>query len=482
MAASSSSSKVSLKLLIDTKNQRVLFAEAGKNVVDFLFHILTLPMSTVIRLLTKQKTVGINEALDLLKTSLSFNTVLTTVFLKKVTTGKCSTTSNSAFSQLRYVKNGGSTSKISLKLLVDTKSKRVLFAEAGKDAVDFLFHILTLPMGTVIRLLTEEKMVGCIGNLYESIENLCETYIQANQTRKSFSNQFPRTVASGGAVEAEGGYVKGVVTYMVMDDLVVKPMSTISSIALLNKFNVKEVGALEEKAVDLGINEALKLLKTLLSSKTVLSSNNSLLAYLFYGSWAKFFIIKVLCNWPVAYHGLQKDHYHQFGLESKESKPCSSPPPHEELNIFVLNYQKITCIFYLFHFIFDSGICKRQNDCKVVWTNCGCLMSSKMTYFSSPATNNPTATGGNAVAEAGEGGFVKGVLVTYMVMDDLEVKPMSTISSIALLINFNVKEVGALQEKVVDLGLNETSLSSKTVLTTVFLKKGVPWASDFIAS
>lgn len=53
----------------------------------------------------------------------------------------------------------------------------------------------------------------------------------------------------------EGGYVKGVVTYMVMDNLVVNPMSTISGITLLNNFNVKEVGNLEEKVVDLGMDE-----------------------------------------------------------------------------------------------------------------------------------------------------------------------------------------------------------------------------------
>ena len=51
---------------------------------------------------------------------------------------------------------------------------------------------------------------------------------------------------------SEGGYVKGVVTYMVMDDLVVKPMSAISIITLLSKL---EVGALEEKVVDLGMDE-----------------------------------------------------------------------------------------------------------------------------------------------------------------------------------------------------------------------------------
>ena len=56
--------------------------------------------------------------------------------------------------------------------------------------------------------------------------------------------------------------MKGVVTYMVMDDLVVQPMSTISSIALLNRFNVKEVGALEEKFVNLGMNEVVNQLRT----------------------------------------------------------------------------------------------------------------------------------------------------------------------------------------------------------------------------
>ena len=45
---------------------------------------------------------------------------------------------------------------------------------------------------------------------------------------------------------SEEGNVKGVVTYMVMDDLEVKPMSTISSITLLNKFHVKGVRSLGE--------------------------------------------------------------------------------------------------------------------------------------------------------------------------------------------------------------------------------------------
>ncbi|KAJ0817796.1 hypothetical protein HanPI659440_Chr00c05g0715061 [Helianthus annuus] len=47
----------------------------------------------------------------------------------------------------------------------------------------------------------------------------------------------------------KGGYVKEVLTYMVMDYLVVKPMSTISSISLINKFGIKDLSQLEEKTV-----------------------------------------------------------------------------------------------------------------------------------------------------------------------------------------------------------------------------------------
>ena len=206
--------------------------------------------------------------------------------------------------------------KVRLKLLIDTSSQKVLFAEAGKEFVDFLFYLLALPVGTVIRLLTKKCMVGCLGNLYESIENLSQTYIQPNQDKNSLlkpkapgliqvpllltneaqqaptpSKKFyictgcnrsisddpsamcPTCLLNSGhrninievkyiappAVNTsssnEGGFVKGVVTYMVMDDLVVKPMSTISSITLLSKFSVKDVAVLEEKAVDLTMTE-----------------------------------------------------------------------------------------------------------------------------------------------------------------------------------------------------------------------------------
>jgi hypothetical protein len=53
--------------------------------------------------------------------------------------------------------------------------------------------------------------------------------------------------------------VKGSVTYMVMDDLVVKPLSTISGVTLVSKFGVTDLGAVEEKVVHFGIDEVYAL-------------------------------------------------------------------------------------------------------------------------------------------------------------------------------------------------------------------------------
>lgn len=54
----------------------------------------------------------------------------------------------------------------------------------------------------------------------------------------------------------KGGYVKDLLTFMVMDNLVVKPMSnSIFCITLLNSCDVKDLGALETVEVYIGKNE-----------------------------------------------------------------------------------------------------------------------------------------------------------------------------------------------------------------------------------
>ncbi|KAI9387670.1 hypothetical protein POPTR_010G210500v4 [Populus trichocarpa] len=203
------------------------------------------------------------------------------------------------------------SSKMSLKLLIDSKHNKVVFAEAGKDFVDFLLTLLALPLGTVIQLLTKSTMIGCISSLYGSLEKLDESYLQPNQNKDSLlkssittqvtnpnfllpDTKKPENRKSGitrymsqevkfvgtnvsastdtPASDQDGGYVKGLVTYMVTGDLSVSPMSMVSGVGLLNKFDIKDFGVLEEKVVEFGINEGLELLKASLLSKDALSA------------------------------------------------------------------------------------------------------------------------------------------------------------------------------------------------------------------
>ncbi|XP_059456658.1 uncharacterized protein LOC132186673 [Corylus avellana] len=222
--------------------------------------------------------------------------------------------------------------KVSLKLLIDKKSQRVLFAEADKEFVDFLFSIFTLPVGVVTRLLKDGGgMVGCLPSLYRSIENLSTTYIRPDKDKcfvlepkvimpgakvplllpnlgstfrqlyscPNYASKYyvtldcarstyvaydqktvcpkcdhftermvtlldpPRAIKASSA--SEEGYVIGTVKYMVMDDMEVKALCATSLVTLLSQFDVKDI---EEKVVDFGMDEGVKLLQASLHSHT----------------------------------------------------------------------------------------------------------------------------------------------------------------------------------------------------------------------
>ncbi|KQK02225.2 hypothetical protein BRADI_2g00052v3, partial [Brachypodium distachyon] len=200
---------------------------------------------------------------------------------------------------------------ITLKLLVDTKAKRVLFAEAGKDAVDFLLALLTLPVGTVAKLLPDSG----VANIYASAESLDPAYVQSAAVHGallrtnmplllrpcSYTTAPPRrqrlgtvrpiiswppllrtarsrttapvtAAALAPAAAAAAGSCGGAVTYTVMDDLTVAPMSNISCMALISKLNGEDKGlVVEEKSVQIGYQEGVEILKASLRSKTVLT-------------------------------------------------------------------------------------------------------------------------------------------------------------------------------------------------------------------
>ena len=233
---------------------------------------------------------------------------------------------------------------VSLKLVIDNNSHQVLYAEAGKEFIDFLFTILALPVATFFPILNQE-IVGSLGIIYESFKNFSPTYlqpylnqyslmyptvyfpgnaggllqlpsVQSSTSRKFYRcvdghafvshfvdqrvinnssalcpkcgknmdrlvNFVDRSIGNKSSSFNEGGYVKGVVTYMVMDDLAVKPLSTFSISRLLKQFQVMEIGALEEKVVHLGKDEV---------GQTFFLSVHNLFFFLFF-SFFFFFLV-----------------------------------------------------------------------------------------------------------------------------------------------------------------------------------------------
>ncbi|XP_057979487.1 uncharacterized protein LOC131165579 isoform X2 [Malania oleifera] len=215
------------------------------------------------------------------------------------------------------------STEIRLKLLINKKTQKVIFAEAGKDFIDFIFSLIRLPLNGVIRLLLpHQSMVGCAANLYRSFDSLGQTYVQPNLNKDYVLKPNPTAAPPlllpdeaaaearptknlytcgscyggkyvseeqgtkcpncrnsmntdvryvGPTVEGGGGYVKGSVTYMVMDDLSVSPLSMVSTIAVLNASNVGEFEVLEAKEVYFGTDEGVKLLKGSLCSNAALT-------------------------------------------------------------------------------------------------------------------------------------------------------------------------------------------------------------------
>ncbi|KAL6624464.1 hypothetical protein ACP70R_031785 [Stipagrostis hirtigluma subsp. patula] len=233
---------------------------------------------------------------------------------------------------------------LTMKLLVDSSPQRrprVVFAEAGKDTVDFLISLLAIPPGTAVKLLGKESVAGCMGNLYASVEKLDAAYVQPGAAKdavlctagmpypaaagpnsrllplpepapapapapRTFYNcsynhsgcrsyvtevrgsrcpncggqmatearlvGSPPAVAQEAATAKTKGFVQGgAVTYTVTDDLTISPMSNVSSIALLNACAVRDLGALQERTVQIGYKEGLEILRASLQSKTVLT-------------------------------------------------------------------------------------------------------------------------------------------------------------------------------------------------------------------
>jgi len=223
---------------------------------------------------------------------------------------------------------------MTIKLMVNKRSRKILYAEAGKDFVDLLFSFLVLPTGAIAKQALVSKVtkkeedqtkVPCITNLYKSVESLsallmkadkavllnpkvvsttytndilciqsppppaappgyyvCNNasstyyinsgfYSTASTTHNLSTQSGSSTCSCGSLVNREvklvekapvpvlpKGYVKKTANFVITDDLSVIPVnSTATIVQLWNKLDVKEPTELEERNVTVGQNEVI---------------------------------------------------------------------------------------------------------------------------------------------------------------------------------------------------------------------------------
>ncbi|XP_050237701.1 uncharacterized protein LOC126687253 [Mercurialis annua] len=218
---------------------------------------------------------------------------------------------------------------ITLKGLVDKENNRVLFVESDKDFIDMLFSFLTMPMGAIIMLTNNDQpaiRVGCMNNLYASIEKLdvwrlrteaCRSMLLHprngaedqcrelklqlidretvkffycdNASKCKLVSQYEGTICDCGirmdsfgyvwkgqlkekvSDSQDGVFVKQLARVTISDELQVMPPSAASSCSLLSKIGVIDANAIEERTFDIGVDQAVNLLKSSLVSKTPLT-------------------------------------------------------------------------------------------------------------------------------------------------------------------------------------------------------------------
>ena len=234
-----------------------------------------------------------------MKTALIYESHLTDVFLAEKDGGSDPI---SYFRHTLTMESSQSTSDYSLKakLMMSKSTNKIMFTLIEGDFCDFLFSFLTMPLGSILKLLHPNVNLGCIENLYGSVmdhfSNTADTKLLDLKVAfqygfvkqplevveegipdylSRFLNSFkkhlkkpmslfdPRSV-SGWREYAEG-FVRRPSLFVVMDDLQVLPYpSSGSSILFLQKLNTS-FDDLEEHVVTIGKIEVQKIHSFLLN-------------------------------------------------------------------------------------------------------------------------------------------------------------------------------------------------------------------------
>ncbi|CAO2185717.1 unnamed protein product [Urochloa humidicola] len=258
---------MNMKLLVDTKSQRVLYAEAGKDVVDFLFSLLALPLATVTKLLTTDAAAGAGSS-------------SATIAAKLPTAGGAMVGSVGNLHRSMATLDAGHVCRRGARDAL--LEPAVLHLTAAAAAAAMATPAAALPDAG--RHLYRCKGCSCSPGCYNYATSVrgttcpvCKAEMATEVHLVEPDGGAAAKTAAATAAAGEGssggvvGYVRDMVTYTVMDDLTVAPMSTICAVTALAGLGVTDITGLQAKTVEIGYKEGLALLKASLQSETVLT-------------------------------------------------------------------------------------------------------------------------------------------------------------------------------------------------------------------
>ncbi|KAM6584255.1 hypothetical protein CsatB_011257 [Cannabis sativa] len=271
--------------------------------------------------------VGLQEILQLLHHSLLSKTPLTDAFIPKLSATDQNmdiillpkeyySSLHSPWQPYQYSSSHHQGMMMNVKLWFSKSTKRVICIEAEEDFVDFLFSFLTIPLGSVLKLLKEKNsLLGSIDNLYKSVQESsdispkckemllspkvermfgCESLLllevneEVAQTEFSYNKcyacclqnkttcccchiQYQRLKLMNpkcpGMTEKGGGFVRSQGCFLITDNLVVELLSPASGLGRLEI----PFTDLEEMPIAVGKAEALAIFKAAMTTRNVLS-------------------------------------------------------------------------------------------------------------------------------------------------------------------------------------------------------------------
>ena len=194
--------------------------------------------------------------MKLLKNALIFDEPLTNTFLendiKKV--------KGLALPMFKFDVKSNDNYKINVKVIHSKSKSKVMCIEAKEDFVDFIFGFLTIPLGSILKLMGGHSCVGSIDNLYSSMKSLDKTWCTNSHSVLMDPGLAPQFVCAKQPLQLlkmeissignnnEGapfdngrdaeGFVKKPALYVVGDDLRVSPLKSTSMLSFVKEFSL----------------------------------------------------------------------------------------------------------------------------------------------------------------------------------------------------------------------------------------------------